>query len=440
MDILIVGCGIAGSALASFLLLDATDAQKKTMRITVLERAVELRPYGQNVDVRGYGVEMLRRLGLEAAVRASTTGEEGVQLVDAYHRVWAASEADKTGRVQTPTSDIEILRGRLAELCWQRSMQLSDACKAAGGHGITYVFGDSVASLEQVAAAAAADGGGGRVRVRFARSGREQTYDVVVGADGSQSQTRRLAWGAAHEARAVRGLGVYGAFFSVPRQDHDTKWRKWFHTTGGRAVMLRPDARGERSTVFMTVMNSTDPRLPAAALLRNHQRHDKAEESKALMREYFAGTGWETDRILRGMDDAHDFYYDALVQVKMERWSTGRVVLVGDAGYCASPMSGMGTTLALTGACALARALLRHQDAPERALAEYEAEMRPVAARSQRLAPGMPRLMHPQALWELLLLHGLLFLLKRSGVFALLAMFFGPPADKISLEQDSSVQ
>ncbi len=317
-DILIVGCGIAGSALASFLLLDATDAQKKTMKITILERASELRPYGQNIDVRGYGVEMLRRLGLEAAVRASTTGEEGVQLVDAYHRVWASNAADKTGRIQTPTSDIEILRGRLAQLCWKRSMQLSDECKASGGHGVNYVFGDYLSAMEQI---------GGKVHVTFAKTGQKQAYDVVVGADGSQSQTRALAWGPEHDKNVVHSLNVYGAFFNIPREDHDTKWRQWFHTTGGRAIMIRPDDCNERSTIFMTVMNDKDGRLPAAG-----KKHNNMNEKKALMKEYFAGAGWETDRILRGMADAQDFYFDALVQIMMNEWSTGRVVLLGDAG------------------------------------------------------------------------------------------------------------
>ncbi|KAM3523953.1 hypothetical protein MY4038_007971 [Beauveria bassiana] len=425
-NILIVGCGIAGSALASFLLLDANDVQKRKMRITILERASELRPYGQNIDVRGYGVDMLRKLGIEAAVRASTTDEEGVQLVDAYHRIWASIDTDKTGKTQTPTSDIEILRGRLAQLCWKRSMQLSDDCKASGGHGIQYIFGDCLSSIEQA---------GDKVHVTFEKSGQKQAYDVVVGADGSKSQTRALAWGAKHESKAVHSLGVYGAFFSIPREYHDTKWRKWFHTTGGRAIMLRPDDSGVRSTIFMTVMNNKDARLPAAG-----EEHNSIEEEKALMREYFAGTGWETARILRGMVDAQDFYFDALVQIKMDRWSKGRVVLVGDAGYCASPMSGMGTTLAFTGACSLAAAILRHTGLPEQAFAEYETKMRPIVTKSQKLAPGMPRMMHPQALWELVLLHGLMFVLNSLGIFKILGMLFGPPADKVSLEDGSSVR
>lgn len=115
--------------------------------------------------------------------------------------------------------------------------------------------------------------------------------DVVVGVDGSQSQTRRLVWGVEQEQKAVHSLGVYGAFFSIPREVHDTKWRKWFHTTRGRAIMLRPDDLGERCTVFMTVMNDTDARLPDAG-----KEHDHTEASKPLMRAYFSCAAWPTPR------------------------------------------------------------------------------------------------------------------------------------------------
>lgn len=316
MEILIVGCGIAGPALASFLLLDANATQRKKWKITILERAAALRPHGQNVDIRGYGVEMLRKLSLEAAVRASVTGEEGVRLVDAQHRVWSSHVADKTGKTQTPTSDIEILRGRLAHLLWKRSEQISDESQANGGHGIHYMFGEYISEMRQDEAG---------VHVMFAKSGETKVYDVVVGADGAQSHKRALAWGV--EESAVQGLGVYGAFFSIPAHEHDDKWRKWFHTTRGRAIMLRPDDTGDRCTVFMTVMNGTDPRLGALG-----KTLGRMDEKKSLMREYFDGSGWETDRILREMDGAEDFYYDALVQIKMDRWSTGRIVLLGDAG------------------------------------------------------------------------------------------------------------
>ena len=118
LSILIVGCGVAGPTLASFLLLSDLPAKEKP-HITILERAPFLRAQGQNIDVRGAGVTVIRKLGLESAIRAAVTGEEGAQFVDANNQVWAQFSADKTGKVQTGTSDIEILRGRLAEICFK---------------------------------------------------------------------------------------------------------------------------------------------------------------------------------------------------------------------------------------------------------------------------------------------------------------------------------
>jgi 2-polyprenyl-6-methoxyphenol hydroxylase-like FAD-dependent oxidoreductase len=54
------------------------------------------------------------------------------------------------------------------------------------------------------------------------------------------------------------------------------------------------------------------------------------------------------------MEDSDDFYFDIIMQVKMESWTKKRIALVGDAAYCPSPLSGQGTSLALVGAYILA--------------------------------------------------------------------------------------
>ena len=75
-----------------------------------------------------------------------------------------------------------------------------------------------------------------------------------------------------------------------------------------------------------------------------------ADEQRALLTTHFAGAGWQCDALLAAAARADDFYFDAFAQVHMPTISQGRVTLVGDAGYCASPLSGMGTSLALVGA------------------------------------------------------------------------------------------
>lgn len=317
LSILIVGCGIAGPPLATFLLLSSLPPEQKP-QITILERST-LRSRGQNIDIRGAGVTIIRKLGLETAIRLATTGEEGTKLVDAANRVWSAAAADKSGQVQTGTSDIEILRGRLADLLYQRSKDVADRVTRDGGAGVEYIFGDFLDELDQDSQ---------QVHVRFANSGVRRTYDLVVGADGLQSRTRRMAFGHKSDEQRVKRLGMYGAFFSMPKAGTDGEWRRWFHAPGRRGIMVRPSDAKDRSTVFMTVVNEQDERFREVAL----GGHQSVERQKNLLKEYFSDAGWESRRIIEEMEAADDFYYDMVAQVKMDKWSTGRVVLLGDAG------------------------------------------------------------------------------------------------------------
>ena len=323
LNILIVGCSVAGPTLASLLLLSPVPASEKP-HVTILERASVLRTNGQNVDVRGAGVTIVKKLGIENVIRASTTGEEGVQFVDAKNRVWAAFPADKSGRTQTLTSDIEILRGRLGEICWKRSQSVSEEVKREGGAGVEYIFGDYLEELKQ---------DGSKVQVRFAKSGQRRSFDLVVGADGLQSSTRKMVWGAEGEKERVKRLGMYGAFFSMPQGETDSIWLRWFHAPGRRGIMLRPDEQRDRTTAFVHVINEKDQRLVDVA----KKGPEGMQAQKELLAEYFRDVGWESERVIREMMATKDFYYDMVAQVKMDKWSKGRVVLLGDAGRVLPP-------------------------------------------------------------------------------------------------------
>lgn len=318
LSILIVGCGIAGPTLATFLLLSDQNPRDKP-HITILERSSVVRGQGQNIDLRGAGVTVMRKLGLESAICASATGEKGVQHVDEHNRVYSALAADKSGRVQTGTSDIEILRGRLADICCARSKTISDEVQKDGGAGIEYVFGDYLESLEQ---------DGQQVQVRFAKGGQRRRFDLVVGADGLLSRTRNMVWGEEGEEDRVKRLGIYGAFFSMPRGETDSLWRRWYHAPGSRGIMVRPSDDSDKTTAFMFVINDKDARLNNVA----REGHAATKAQKALLTEYFQDAAWESKRVIREMEAADDFYYAMVAQVKMKKWSKGRVVLLGDAG------------------------------------------------------------------------------------------------------------
>lgn len=318
LSILIVGCGCAGPVLASFLLLAPDTRPEDLPHITIVERAGAHRAAGQNIDIRGTGATLIRKLGVEQKIRAATTGEEGMQIVDDQNQVWVSAPADKTGRVQTATSDIEILRGTLVDILTKRSEQISDGVKARGGRGIDYVNGDYVEELDQ---------DGAKVHVRFAKSGERRSYDVVVGADGLQSRTRRQAFGDEGDAQRLKYLSTIAAFYSMPAAATDSLWRRWWHGENRRSITVRPSGQEGRSTVVLLLVHP-DERATAVAKLGPKG----APQQKALLKKYFDHGEWECDRVMREMEAADDFYYDLVAQVKMEKWHKGRVVLLGDAG------------------------------------------------------------------------------------------------------------
>lgn len=317
LKILIIGSSIAGPTLATLLLLTSLPAPLKP-HITILERSSSPRKEGQNIDIRGAGVTVIRHLGLSARIRAATTGEAGVRFVDKRNAAWAEFAADRTGRTPTPTADVEILRGMLAGILAARCGEVSARVRARGGKGVEWRYGDYLDRIEQQ--------DGERVTVRFAKSGETARFDLLVGADGLQSLTRRMVWGEEAEEVHMRKLAgeVHASFFSMPAGQTDGMYRRWFHAPGRKGVMVRPAEHRDRVTVFMCVIDDRGGSVPKG--------RESVQAQKALMRDYFAGEGWECERIVKAMMETDDFYYEMLGQVKMDSWSKGRVVLLGDAG------------------------------------------------------------------------------------------------------------
>jgi 2-polyprenyl-6-methoxyphenol hydroxylase-like FAD-dependent oxidoreductase len=106
---------------------------------------------------------------------------------------------------------------------------------------------------------------------------------------------------------------------------------------------------------------------------------------KRLLRDRMDGLGWSPQRILAHLDDTPDFYLDQVAQVVMDRWSNGRVGLIGDAACSSSPMSGQGTGIALVGAYLLAGELAAAGWDPEAGFAAYEERMRPFVDANQEI-------------------------------------------------------
>jgi 2-polyprenyl-6-methoxyphenol hydroxylase-like FAD-dependent oxidoreductase len=348
--VLISGAGIAGPALAFWL-------NKSGYRVTIVELADGIRPGGQTVDLRGAGGDVVERMGLIDQMRRRSLDQRGVAWI----------RADGSRRADMPVtafngngvvSKLEILRGDLADVLYQATKDRTE-----------YRFNTRIEELSQT---------DGTVQATLS-DGTIVSADLVVGCDGPHSAVRRLVFGP--EEQFVKPLGGYNAWFTAPDKVGLDGWYLMYQAPGLNASM-RP---------------SHDPAMCKAGLAFRsepvaYDRRD-AEAQRALLAQHFAGADWQCDALLSAAADADDFYFDAFVQVRMPTISQGRVTLAGDAGYCPSPLSGMGTSLALVGGYVLAGELgtadsfdAQHIKA---ALQRYEAVMRPYIDRCQDLPNGI---------------------------------------------------
>jgi 2-polyprenyl-6-methoxyphenol hydroxylase-like FAD-dependent oxidoreductase len=345
--ILISGASIAGLTLAHWL-------GRHGFRPVIVERAAALRTGGNGVDVRGQAVQVTERMGIMSRVRALTADVLGIKFVDAADR--AVARVDM--RDLDPTS-VEIMRGDLVALLREVT-------------GAEILFGDSIRSLEQ-------DDNGVTVTFEKAPAGR---FDLVVGADGLHSHVRRLAFGP--EEEFIRHKDHYFAFADADAALGEDRWVTMFSTPGRMAGIYRSGnhAQAKAYLAFRSAPLDYDHRDPSA--------------HKQLVSDVFADqTSWRTRELLDSALADPSFYFDACAQVHMTSWSTGRVVLVGDAAWCSSPASGAGAELALVGAYRLAGELAAAGGDHQLAFTRYDAALRPLVAARQQIGLNL-RLMLPR--------------------------------------------
>jgi 2-polyprenyl-6-methoxyphenol hydroxylase-like FAD-dependent oxidoreductase len=332
--VLISGAGVAGITLAYWL-------RRNGFVPTVVERADSIRDGGYKIDIRGAALQVVERMGLVDQIRARVTDVRAGSVVDGKGRRVASMDGDTFGGREH--GDAEILRGDLHRLLFEATRD------------VEYVWGDSIAELQQV---------DDHVEVAFA-SGVRRSFDLVVGADGLHSVTRARVFGGDH----VRDLGYRVSIFSVPNH-LDLDREELTYVSPGRTVLMYSTAQDVGAKAMF--LFADDGAIPA--------------DQRQYLVDRYEGEGWEVPALLQNIGP--DFYLDSLSQVHMDRWSDGRVALVGDAAYCASVASGQGTSLALVGAYVLAGELAAACGDHVAGFANYEAVLREFVSVNQKLGPA----------------------------------------------------
>jgi 2-polyprenyl-6-methoxyphenol hydroxylase-like FAD-dependent oxidoreductase len=181
----------------------------------------------------------------------------------------------------------------------------------------------------------------------------------------------------------VQYLGGYAAYFTVPDPGDLDHWFLMYNAPGGLVAGLRPE-RGGTAKASLSFRSPDLGRLAPAA-------------QQQVLRERMTGAGWRVDEFLAVMPSADDFYFDSICQVHVGQWHRNRVVLLGDAGYSGSPLTGLGTSAALIAAYVLAGELARSPGDPPAAFAAYQRELADYVATAQELPPGGMKMFAPRS-------------------------------------------
>ncbi|CAA0111122.1 putative protein [Mycolicibacterium vanbaalenii] len=341
MRVAISGAGVAGAALAHWL-------RRTGHTPTLIEQAPQFRTGGYMIDFWGVGYRIAQRMGLEDAILAAGYDIKAIRSVGADGNVKADLDAEVFRKI-SGADFTSLPRGDLAGAIYDTIDGKVDT-----------LFGDSITSL--------VDGPGG-VGVTFEHAPADE-FDLVIGADGLHSNVRRLVFGPDEKFERYLGCKVAACVVHGYRPRDELVYVTY--NTPGRQV-ARFALRDDR-TMFLFVWRAG---------------HDDETPPKAQLRNAFSDVGWESEQILAAVDTVDELYFDVVSQIKMDHWSHGRVLLIGDAAGCISLLGGEGTGLAMTEAYVLAGELQRAAGDHRLAFSRYEDRLRPFIADKQAGAERM---------------------------------------------------
>lgn len=350
----IVGAGIAGPTLAYWL-------WRCGHQPTLIEKAPQLRTGGYAVDFWGGGYTVAERMGLTEQLHAAGYAVQEVRLVNRNSRTVGGFSADVFRR-NVGGRFVTVPRGDLAAIVY--------GCIESR---VETLFGESVSAITQH------DTG---VQVTLER-GSTREFDLLFGAGGIHSPVRSLAFGpnAAFEV----DLGYRVAAFEAEGYQPRDELVYLAYSSPGRMVG-RFTMRGDK-TMFLFIFTTSHMTTPDPQNL---------PEIKTTLCQVFGDAGWECPEILRKLDGACDVYFDRVSQIVMDRWSDGRVALVGDAAGAVSLLAGEGAGLAMVEAYMLAGELNRAGGDYRQAFDRYERRLRPVVEARQRSARAFAAMFAPK--------------------------------------------
>jgi 2-polyprenyl-6-methoxyphenol hydroxylase-like FAD-dependent oxidoreductase len=355
----VIGAGIAGLSTALRLHQAGWD-------VLVAERTPSRRSGGYAVAFAGVGYDAAERMGIlpELAKRHITPDRMDYVRPDGRTRF---SVPGRTVRALVGERSLNVLRGDIEDVLYRA---VTAQASGQGADAVEIRFGTSVAGVEQ-------DPDGVDVTLS---DGTVERADLLVGADGLHSATRRLVLGPEDDLRL--DLNHMAGVFTLDTLPDGVE--------PGVTASLTDTGR------TLAVVSLGEDRAVAFFGYRTERPMDElADGPQVALRRAYGDMGWVAPDVLDQLTRAESVYFDTISQIVIDRWSQGRVVLLGDAAWCVTLFAGYGSALAVAGADALGAALERHADDLPAALREWEAEIRPEAERKQKLGRQIKGLYAP---------------------------------------------
>ncbi len=192
-------------------------------------------------------------------------------------------------------------------------------------------------------------------------NGVTEKFDLLIGADGLHSGVRKLRF--ENESEFTRYLGYYVSAFRVKGVSGKQP--------GQMNILRKPNKQagildlGDGDSLALFVYGS------------DKEEYIPRNRRKEVLSDVFSDMAGPVPSILRGIGPDTSIYLDTTTQIVMPKWHTGRVVLIGDAAYCLTLVSGQGASLAMGGAYVLAKAIEKNPNSNlGQALAEYDQRLR----------------------------------------------------------------
>jgi 2-polyprenyl-6-methoxyphenol hydroxylase-like FAD-dependent oxidoreductase len=306
MKMLIVGGGIAGSALASYL------QNKNLWEITLIEKAEKWRNIGFNISIWASGIEVIDRLGLLKEFKEKALAGDSGKFYDYSGSLIANPNFPK---VQNYGSYSCIHRADLHEI-------LTHSLK-----NVEISFNTTILEIEN-----SKDG----IYVQTSDK-KTETFDIVVAADGMRSQTR--------------------SFLAPPEVLESYDWYMiglWLPKN-----LPRPDSIVQiLGKEFMAFLIPTSGDCTIGIIKKVDSSFSEPDKIfHKWLKDFTADMAPFIEKVIATLNNTENIYKDKLQYVDMNNWTNGRAIFIGDARHGVSPIAGIGASLALEDAFVLGEEL-----------------------------------------------------------------------------------